>query len=65
MDLEITVDDDSSFGAVGKLRERGIAIGSSGAMAVVGGLRAAEQLGIAAGRILVIVADDGWYETVV
>jgi cysteine synthase A len=65
MDLEIAVDDDASFAAARSLRSIGVRIGSSGAMAVVGALRAAECLDMR-GRtnVIVIVADDGWYEDI-
>jgi cysteine synthase len=63
MDAEIAVEDDASFAAARSLRSIGVKIGSSGAMAVVGALRAAECLD-RRGRtnVIVIVADDGWYE---
>jgi cysteine synthase len=64
MDSEITIEDSASFSAVGKLRAAGLAIGSSGAMAVIGALRAAQRLGGELRSALVIVADDGWYEPI-
>jgi cystathionine beta-synthase len=62
MDSEVTVEDSASFHAVRRLRAAGLAIGSSGAMAVVGALRAVKGLGGELKSALVIVADDGWYE---
>src|SRR6266567_4680710 len=44
IDIEVTVDDDSAFLAARTLRAAGLNIGSSGAMTVVGALRAARQL---------------------
>jgi cysteine synthase len=65
MDMEIAVEDDAAFAAARSLRSIGLKIGSSGAMAVIGALRASECL-CASGRIniIVVVADDGWYENI-
>ena len=65
IDIEIAVEDDASFAAARSLRSIGLKIGSSGAMAVVGALRASELLSTP-GRtnIIVVVADDGWYENI-
>jgi len=63
VDLEIAVEDNASFAAARSLRSIGIRIGSSGAMAVVGAYRAAECPDMRGqANIIVIVADDGWYE---
>jgi cysteine synthase len=64
IDVEVTVDDNSAFLAARRLRASGLHIGSSGAMAVVGALRAAEQLEGTPQTAVVIVADDGWYESI-
>jgi cysteine synthase len=64
MDIELTVEDEASFSAARLLRDHGLAVGSSGSMAIVGALRAMEQLAGEVRRTLVIVADDGWYETI-
>jgi cysteine synthase len=64
MDIELAVEDEASFSAARLLRDHGLAIGSSGSMAIVGALRAMEQLAGEMRRALVIVADDGWYETI-
>lgn len=64
MDSEVAIEDSASFGAARSLRAAGLAIGSSGAMAVVGALRAVKGLGGEVKRALVIVADDGWYEPI-
>jgi len=64
MDYEITVEDDATFPAMAQLRRRGYKIGSSGSMALLGALRAATACrapGISS--LLVVIADDGWYET--
>ncbi|MGN6794777.1 MAG: pyridoxal-phosphate dependent enzyme [Streptosporangiaceae bacterium] len=64
MDHEITVEDQATFKAMDELRRRGYQIGSSGAMALVGALRASTaESSPATGSLLVIIADDGWYET--
>ena len=64
MDYEITVEDKASFQAMEALRRRGYRIGSSGSMALVGALRAATAAPSRAIRsILVVIADDGWYES--
>jgi cysteine synthase len=63
MDLEITVEDAATFRAMQALRRRGYSIGSSGAMALVGALRASTATPSRAIRsLLVVIADDGWYE---
>jgi cysteine synthase len=64
VDLELDVGDDESFHAARALRAAGLRIGSSGAMALVGAIRAAERLGGGRQTALVIVADDGWYEDI-
>lgn len=63
MDIELAVEDEASFSAARLLRDHGLAIGSSGSMAIVGALRAIEQQAGEVRRTLVIVADDGWYES--
>jgi cysteine synthase len=63
MDYEITVEDGATFRAMEALRGRGYKIGSSGSMALVGALRAAGATPSSGIRsILVVIADDGWYE---
>jgi cysteine synthase len=63
MDCEITVEDAATFRAMAALRRRGYRIGSSGSMALVGALRAATAGPSRDIRsILVVIADDGWYE---
>jgi len=63
MDFEITVEDAATFRAMAALRRRGYRIGSSGSMALVGALRAATAGASRDTRsILVVIADDGWYE---
>jgi cysteine synthase len=63
MDYEITVEDEATFGAMQALRRRGYRIGSSGSMTLVGALRASTAESAPAIRsLLVVVADDGWYE---
>ncbi len=63
IDYEITVEDEATFRAMAALRRRGYRIGSSGSMALVGALRAsAAESSRAIRSLLVVVADDGWYE---
>jgi len=63
IDDEITVEDEATFQARQALRRRGYRIGSSGSMALVGALRAATAAPSRDTRsILVLIADDGWYE---
>jgi len=63
IDVEITVQDKATFQAMQALRQRGYRIGSSGSMALVGALRAATAAPSRDTRsILVLIADDGWYE---
>jgi cysteine synthase len=63
IDDEITVEDEATFAAMAALRGRGYAIGSSGSMAPVGALRACTALPARSARsVLVVIADDGWYE---
>ena len=64
VDYEITVEDEATFPAMEALRRRGYRIGSSGSMALVGALRAGTATTSRSIRsILVVIADDGWYET--
>jgi cysteine synthase len=64
MDYEITVEDKATFKAMDALRRRGYRIGSSGSMALVGALRASSAARSRDIRsMLVVIADDGWYET--
>ncbi|MDR2985630.1 MAG: pyridoxal-phosphate dependent enzyme [Nocardiopsaceae bacterium] len=64
IDDEITVEDKATFQAMKALRGWGYRIGSSGSMALVGALRAATRAPSRGIRsVLVLVADDGWYET--
>ena len=63
MDYEITVEDEATFQAMEALRRRGYRIGSSGSMALVGALRAGAAAPSRNIRsMLVVIADDGWYE---
>ena len=62
IDLEIVVDDPETFGMAHRLRQAGCAIGSSGSMVVVGAARALDQLSNKPLAILLVIADDGWYE---
>jgi cysteine synthase len=63
IDEEITVEDVATFAAMAALRGRGYRIGSSGSMALVGALRACTALPARGSRsVLVVIADDGWYE---
>ncbi len=63
MDQEITVEDEATFPAMRALRRRGYRIGSSGSMALVGALRASvAEPACDIGSLLVVIADDGWYE---
>ncbi len=63
IDHEIAVEDKATFQAMEALRRRGYRIGSSGSMALVGALRASTAQSSAAVRsLLVVIADDGWYE---
>jgi cysteine synthase len=63
IDDEITVEDEATFAALAALRGRGFSIGSSGSMALVGALRASAALpGRGIRSVLVVIADDGWYE---
>lgn len=64
VDLELDVGDEESFHAARALRASGLRIGSSGAMAMVGAIRASERLGGGPQTALVIVADNGWYEDI-
>lgn len=64
VDLELDVDDGEAFRAARVLRAAGLRIGSSGAMAMVGAIRASERFGGGRQTALVIVADDGWYEDI-
>ena len=64
MDYEITVEDDATFPAMEALRRKGYKIGSSGTMALLGALRAAAACRPRGTRsLLVVIADDGWYES--
>jgi cysteine synthase A len=64
MNDEITVEDDATFQAMEALRRRGHKIGSSGSMALLGALRAGTAYPARGTRsLLVVIADDGWYET--
>jgi cysteine synthase len=64
VDHEITVEDEATFPAMHALRRRGYRIGSSGSMALVGALRAGTAMASRRIRsILVVIADDGWYES--
>jgi cysteine synthase len=64
IDYEITVEDEATFQAMAALRRSGYGIGSSGSMALVGALRAGTTASSPAVRsLLVVIADDGWYET--
>ena len=66
MDYEITVEDEATFQAMEALRRRGYRIGSSGSMALVGALRAGTAApSRAITSILVVIADDGWYEKLI
>jgi len=63
IDYEITVEDEATFKAMEALRHWGYRIGSSGSMALVGALRAGTATTSGSIRsILVVIADDGWYE---
>jgi cysteine synthase len=62
IDVELVVSDRDAFCAAGIMRAAGIKIGSSGATAVLGAVRAATQLRPGRRLALVVVADDGWYE---
>jgi cysteine synthase len=63
IDDEITVEDEATFSALAALRRRGYCIGSSGSMALVGALRASAALPARGTKsVLVVIADDGWYE---
>ena len=64
VDLELDVGDEESFRAARALRASGLRIGSSGAMAMVGAIRASERFGGGPQTALVIVADSGWYEDI-
>jgi cysteine synthase len=64
IDHEVTVEDEATVRAMRELRRRGYRIGSSGSMALVGALRASSAAAPSPGTrsMLVIIADDGWYE---
>jgi cysteine synthase A len=63
IDYQITVEDDATFPAMEELRRRGYKIGSSGSMALLGALRAGTACPTRRIRsLLVVIADDGWYE---
>jgi cysteine synthase len=63
IDCEVAVEDKATFEAMEALRRRGYRIGSSGSMALVGSLRASTAASSPAVRsLLVVIADDGWYE---
>ncbi len=63
IDYEITVEDEATFQAMEALRHWGYRVGSSGSMALVGALRAGTAATSRSIRsILVVVADNGWYE---
>jgi cysteine synthase len=63
IDCEVAVEDKATFEAMEALRRRGYRIGSSGSMALVGALRAGTaQSSPAVRSLLVVIADDGWYE---
>jgi cysteine synthase len=63
IDYEITVEDEATFKAMEALRHWGYRVGSSGSMALVGALRAGTATTLRSIRsILVVIADDGWYE---
>jgi cysteine synthase len=62
IDQEITVEDAATFQAMAALRRRGYKIGSSGSMALVGALRVAAASSQRIRSLLVVIADDGWYE---
>ena len=64
IDHEITVEDAATFPAMEALRRKGYKIGSSGSMALLGALRAGTACPARGTRsLLVVIADDGWYET--
>ena len=64
IDDEITVEDEATFHAMEALRRQGYRIGSSGSMALVGALRASTARSSTSIRSpLVVIADDGWYES--
>jgi cysteine synthase len=62
IDMEIVIDDVETFGMARYLRRAGYAIGSSGSMVVVGAGHALRLLSNKSRAILVVIADDGWYE---
>ena len=63
VDMEIVIDDSETFEMVRLLRRAGYTIGSSGSMVIAGAAQAVSRLGAQAKAILLVIADDGWYES--
>jgi cysteine synthase len=63
VDMEIVIDDQETFEIARSLRRAGHLIGSSGSMVVVGAVHALRLLNNEPRVILLVIADDGWYET--
>lgn len=62
IDLEVVVDDLETFEVARRLRRAWHAIGSSGSMVLVGAAHALRLLSHEPRSILLVIADDGWYE---
>ena len=64
MDFEVAISDERTFEVLRRLRVSGLEVGTSGAMAVAGAVRVALTLDESLPKVLILLADNGWYEPI-